>query len=255
MIRWTNYPILMVALALFACTSSERRYVPLAQDENSQLSDVVQGEPTASDLPKQSTSITGVAPKIIVRTDRDLYRQGESMLVTIENNSAKPIHFLEICSMHLCLNSGEEWICEERECDGSMTVLESRGDVTMLQEAKSLIIAADTDSSLRYKLDYQVVAEDPFYFAHSNAFTILNTGANCQQAKEIALEHAQSSPNLNSIDASRATVRWQGENKSCMVDFAWQDAGQIHTGLWAEGYQVTVDARSGQVIEANAYER
>ena len=100
MTRWTNYLVLMVALALVACNSSERRYVPLAHDENSQLSDVVQGEPTASDLPGQSTSITSVAPKIIIRTDRDLYRQGESILVTIENNSAKPIHFLEICSMH-----------------------------------------------------------------------------------------------------------------------------------------------------------
>jgi len=136
-----------------------------------------------------------------------------------------------------------------------MTVLEPGSHLEILQEAKSIVLAATTDIRSRYKLDYQIVSEDPFYFAHSNEFIVQSAGMNCKQAKQIALEHAQSSLYWNSIDANRATVRWQGENQTCMVDFAWQDAEQIRSGLWTEGYSVIVGARSGQVIEENAYER
>ena len=136
-----------------------------------------------------------------------------------------------------------------------MTILKPGSQLEILQEARSIDLPASTDIRSCYKLDYQIVTEDPFYFAHSNEFVIQSGGKNCKQAKQIALVHAQSSPYWNNIDANRATVRWQVENQTCMVDFAWQDAEQIRTGLWSEGYFVIVGAKSGRVVEENAYER
>jgi hypothetical protein len=246
---------LLVGLILVACVGDERGKMLLTPDDNPPSTVAVQGELTALNSLIEPTPTAIDAPQIFVKTDSGLYKQGESIVVTIENNMSKPIHFLEICSLHLCFESGEDWICEERECDASMTILEPDSQLEILQEARSIDLPASTDIRSRYKLDYQIVSEDPFYFAHSNEFAIQSGGMNCKQAKQIALEHAQSSPHWNNIDANRATVRWLGENQTCMVDFAWQGAEQIRTGLWSEGYFVIVGARSGRVVEDNAYER
>ena len=255
MTNWATFLLLLIGLILVACVGDERSKILLTPDGYTPSSVALQGEPASSNSLADSTPTTIVAPQIIVNTDRGQYKQGESIVVKIENNSPNPIHFLEVCSLHLCFESGEDWICEERECDGPMTVLEPSSHLKILQEVRSIDLSAATDIRSRYKLDYQIVSEDPFYFAHSNEFIVQSAGMNCKQTKQIALEHAQSSPYWNSIDANRATVRWQGENQTCMVDFAWQGAEQIQSGLWTEGYFVIVGARSGQVIEANAYER
>ena len=164
------------------------------------------------------------------------------------------IHFVENCSLNICFESGANWICEERECDGPMIVIEPGSRLEILLEAMS-IVPSVADTKSRYKLDYQTVSENPFYFAHSNEFTVQSSGMNCKQAREIALEHAKLSPNWSNLDPTRANVRWQYEDQTCMVDFARKGAEQIRTGLWTEGYYVIVSERSGQVLEANAYER
>jgi hypothetical protein len=185
-----------------------------------------------------------------------VYRIGESIVVTIENDSPGPIQFMEVCSPHLCQKSGEDWICEEKECDSSVTVLESGSQLGLYMEATSLVLAKHlADTSLRYKLDYQIVSEDPLHFAHSNEFTVIDEGPDCGQARQIALDHALSSPHSDEIDAGRATVNWQADDQTCVVDFAWQGAEQIRPGLWTEGYYVVVAAKSGRVKETHAYER
>ncbi len=255
MTKWATFLLLIVGLILVDCVGDERSKILLTPDDNPPSSVAVQGETTASNSLVEPTPIAIDAPQIIVKTDSGLYKQGETIVVAIENNISNPIHFLEICSLHLCFESGEEWICVERECDGPMTILKPGSQLEILQEARSIDLPASTDIRSRYKLDYQIVTEDPFFFAHSNEFVIQSGGMNCKQAKQIALEHAQSSPHWNNIDANRATVRWQVENQTCMVDFAWQGAEQIRTGLWSEGYFVIVGAKSGRVVEDNAYER
>jgi hypothetical protein len=255
MIKCTTFLILLVGLTLVACVSGERSETLLTPNDSPPSSVAVQGETPALNSLAESTPTNIVAPQIIVETDRGQYRQGESVVVTVENNSNNPIQILAICSLNLCVESGKDWICEERECDGPLTVLEPGSHLEVLQEAKSIGLAAASDTTSRYKLDYQIVSEDPFYFAHSNEFAVQSEGMNCEEARQIALEHAQSSPYWKRIDATRATVRWQGENLTCMVDFSWKSADQIRTGLWTEGYYVILSARSGQVIEANAYER
>lgn len=255
MIKRATSLILVTGLTLIACVGVEQSEMPLNPDTNSSSNIVVQEESPDTNSLAESPPSSTVVPQVIVKTDSKSYRQGESLVVTIENNSSDPIQFTEICSLHLCIESGKDWICEERECDGSTIVIEPESRLEILQEAMLIVPKAKTDVSSRYKLDYQIVSEDPYYFAHSNEFTVRSEGLNCMQAKQVALEDAKSSPYWNSIDLSRATVRWQGENQSCMVDFAWQGAEQIRTGLWSEGYYVLVSARSGQVIEASAYER
>ena len=136
-----------------------------------------------------------------------------------------------------------------------MTVLEPGSHLGLLQEAKSIHPATAADSATQYKLDYQFVSEETYYFAYSDEFTVQGAGMNCKQARQIALAQAQSSPDWHNIDTARAVVRWQDENQTCRVDFAWHGAAEIRTGLWSEGYYVVVSPRFGQVIEANAYER
>ncbi len=76
-----------------------------------------------------------------------------------------------------------------------------------------------------------------------------------ERVREIALDHVKSSPYLKNIDTTRVSITLQDDRQAYVVDFAWKDAGQIRPGLWAEGYYVVVDARSGVVEEAYAYER
>jgi hypothetical protein len=75
------------------------------------------------------------------------------------------------------------------------------------------------------------------------------------KALEIALDYVESSPYQENIDTTRVSIVWQEDVQAYMVDFAWKGAGQIRPGLWAEGYYVVVDAKSGDVKEAHAYER
>ena len=74
------------------------------------------------------------------------------------------------------------------------------------------------------------------------------------QARRIALAHARSSPHLGNIDTTRVSIALQ-EDQAYVVDFAWIGADQIRPGLWTVGYLVVVEARSGDVTEAHAYER
>lgn len=75
------------------------------------------------------------------------------------------------------------------------------------------------------------------------------------KAREIALDHVKSSPYLENIDTTRVSIVWQDDTQAYVVDFAWKGADPIRPGLWTEGYYVLVDARSGVVKEARAYER
>jgi hypothetical protein len=220
------------------------------------------GRPVVPTGTLQGVSPVGVppvpadAPQAHVETDVEAYREGESIVVTIENRSTVSIQFTLPCGLHLCQRWGGEWICEEQECDGSPTVLDPGQEVALLQEARPLGPARQpAEGAFHYKLDYQAVAEPPFFFAHSNAFAIESRGLGCVQAREVALEHARSSPFWDRIDANRVTVRWQDADQACVVDFAWQGAEEMQVGVWSEGYFVAVSARSGRVQEAHAYER
>jgi len=251
MIKLVTFLILLAGLMLVACVGAvpgNTRSTPNASRTSNAM---ILKEPTAS----ASKLTTIIAPRINIKTDRDHYQQGESIVIKIENNSASPIQFMGYCSLNQCYESGADWICEERECDGPMTVLESKSHLELLSEAKAIDLNSTAETNSKYKLDYQILSEDPFYFAHSNEFTVQSTGISCAQARQIAIEQTQSTPYWDSIDLSRVTVKWQGDNQACIVDFARQGAGHIRTGLWAEGYNVVLDAKSGRIIEANAYER
>jgi hypothetical protein len=161
-----------------------------------------------------------------------------------------------LCSLHLCQKTGEDWICVEQECDGPPVELEPGSQMDLVMEAMAALQGGlSAESYSRYKLDYQLVPEDAIYFSHSEGFTVQSTGLNCGQARRIALEHAQSSPYWTSLDDTRAIVSWRDEDRACVVDFAWQGAGEIRPDLWSEGYIVVISAESGRVKEAYAYER
>jgi hypothetical protein len=254
MVNRAIFLLFLLGLTLVACASGEPREMFKTPDDLSSTSGPVQTEPPASSSLDESTPTTD-GPQIHVKTDSEIYKEGESIIVTIENNSPNPIHFIENCSLNMCFESGEDWICVERECDGPMIILEPGNRREILQEAQPINPGATIEARSRYKLGYQILSEDPFYFAPSDEFSVQSVGMNCKQAKQIALEQAQTSLYWDNLDTNRATVRWQDENQACVVDFAWQDAEQIRPGLWTKGFYVIVGARFGRVIEANPYER
>ncbi len=245
MVRWAVFLFLFAGLASVACTGDNGSGLPLMRGDNGPATVEGQDEPPS----------TAVVPPIRVETDRSTYVDGESIIVTIANNSAQPMRFVKGCSLNLCYESGGDWICAERECEGSMTVVEPYNRLDIVKEAQSFDASRATDVRSRYKLDYYIGPERTYSFTHSNPFTVESSGATCKQAREIALKHARESSYWDSIDASRAIVRWLGEHRACVVDFAWQGAGQILPGMWSEGYYVTVGVRFGRIIEENAYVR
>jgi hypothetical protein len=193
---------------------------------------------------------------VVIKTDRDVYRAGETIIGTIENNTTNAIRFMAVCSPQLCQKSGEDWVCVERECDGQVTVLEPRNRAAFILQARRLVLdRTRTDASLRYKLDYQVVSEEPYFFAYSDEFTLSAERTDCEEARQTALDYARASADWDSIDVGRVTVRWRDDDRACVVDFAWQDAEQIQPGLWTSGYEVVIDARPDRVADAYAYER
>jgi hypothetical protein len=172
MVKWVTSLILLIGLIMVACASGNQVDLPRTPDRPppSPVIDEV-GPPTLTSIPGPTSSIAD-APQVVIKTDKDLYRQGESLLISIENHSSSPLQFIEFCSLHLCIQAGGDWICEEHECDGPMIRLESGSKLEFLEEARSLLPDNNAELISRYKLDYQLVSEDPYYFAYSNEFSI-----------------------------------------------------------------------------------
>jgi len=243
MVRWAVFLFLFAGVAAAGCASGDGSQLPPGPPAIDG-----KGGPDGGEAPAEASPIK-------VHTDRDAYRDGESIVVTIENDSSSAARFVLGCGLNLCYQSGEEWICAERECEGPMTVLEPGDYLDTLKEAQFFEPPAGGDVRSRYRLDYYIGPERMFSFTNSNAFTVQRGGRSCREARQIALNHARSSPQWDSIDTSRAIVRWQSDDESCVVDFAWLGADQILPGMWSEGYYVKVGGIFNRVIEANAYVR
>ena len=162
----------LTAFILVACASSDG-------GDQSPTPDIWLPSPVTGQI-EITPSVTAVVttsdirtdPQVDIKTDRELYNQGESILVSIENISSNPIQFIEFCALHLCIKYGGEWICEEHECDSQMMFLDPGSKLEFLEEARSLVPENASESKSRYKLDYQIVSEDPYYFGYSNEFII-----------------------------------------------------------------------------------
>lgn len=220
--------------------------------ESGEVDSIDDEAPPAPEPPSGGLVETADGGEVVVRTNRGSYVRGESSVVSIENRSADAIQFEAVCSLALCQQSGADWICEEKECEGQVTVLEPGEWLDRVMDTASLGMSGDV---LRYKLIYQRVSEDAYSFAHSEPFTVAGNGPDCVEARQVALTEAQASPQWGQLDASRVSVTWQEEERTCWVDFAWQGSDAILPGLWSEGFAVIVVARTGRVRESFAYER
>ena len=164
--------IFLTASILVACASSDG-------GDQIPTSDIWLPSPVTGQI-EITPSVTAVEtvsdirtdPQVDIKTDRELYKQGESILVSIENNSSSPIQFIKFCALHLCINYGGEWICEEHECDSQMMFLDPGSKLEFLEEARSLVPSDTPETNYRYKLEYQIISEDPYYFGYSNEFLI-----------------------------------------------------------------------------------
>jgi hypothetical protein len=122
----------------------------------------------ALEQPENSTGFASLeAPQVSVRTDRRRYAPADPISVTIENSLNGPIRYMNGCSLHLCHYLGDEWLCEMKECHSPTIVLEPGGSVEVRHHASAAV-----GSSVRYRLDYQVMPHDAPATAYSNDFTI-----------------------------------------------------------------------------------
>jgi hypothetical protein len=105
--------------------------------------------------------------QVSLKADREVYRLEDQIAVTLANHSDKAIHYDQGCSPQLCQYVRDEWICEERECNGPMSVLTSGDSAVLEGNARGV---AGVRSKL--KLEYWLAPGGPLHVAYSNEFTI-----------------------------------------------------------------------------------
>ncbi len=169
--------ILLSVLTLAACVSGDRSDRPPSSDILEPAQATARPEITPTITPEESSFATRTEPDIVIRTNRESYEEGDSILVTVVNNSTTPIQFIRFCALRICIKYGDEWICEETECDGPIVLLDSASKLEFMEEARSLTPDDALETNSRYKLEYQIISEDPYYFAFSNEFLVQNEGA------------------------------------------------------------------------------
>ena len=116
---------------------------------------------------EQIVSLSGTCSvhHVSLRTDRQLYRAGDKVLLTIENHLDDAISYLGGCSIYLCQRDENDWVCELKECHDETVALGSRRSVVMVFPGSSSGIR------LKYRLDYATSEGDPCT-AESNEFSV-----------------------------------------------------------------------------------
>lgn len=117
------------------------------------------------------------APRVTIRTDRELYVPGEPILVIVHNNLMGSIEYVDGCSLHLCHLVGGQRVCEMKECHGPTTVL-GPGAVAEIRDYAS----AAGGNNQTYRLYYLMLSDDAPGIATSNTFSITGAEPNSRNA-------------------------------------------------------------------------
>jgi hypothetical protein len=107
------------------------------------------------------------ATRVTVKTDKQEYVVGEDIEIVIINNLNNPIRYNGFCSMHLCQQIGEEWICEMKECYHETVVIESGTSVETITQVNTLAA-----TRYKFRFEYQTMTGNTLYTIHSNDFTV-----------------------------------------------------------------------------------
>lgn len=103
--------------------------------------------------------------QVTIRTDKEVYGAGEDVLLTIENGLDSPIVYYSGCSIHLCQQVEDDWLCEMKECHAETIELEAGSSVVMVFPGRVI------GTRLKYRLEYST-SEGNLYTLDSNEFTI-----------------------------------------------------------------------------------
>lgn len=123
----------------------------------------IRGESRGKPLPSDAAG----EPRISVRTDRQVYSVGETVVVTVKNNMDSPIVYYGGCSLRQCGYLGGEWYCIWKECHGQEIVLEPGRSTEMQAGANDHIGARQV-----LELDCQIVSTGVPHTARSNEFRV-----------------------------------------------------------------------------------
>jgi hypothetical protein len=104
---------------------------------------------------------------VSVKTDREVYGVGETIVVTIENRLHSPISYYDPCALRLCGYRGGEWGCIWKECYGQTAVLQP-GDAIEIQAGANDHIG----TRQVFELDCQIISDGAPYTARSNEFRV-----------------------------------------------------------------------------------
>jgi hypothetical protein len=105
--------------------------------------------------------------QVALRTDKQVYEAGGKIIVIIENKTASPIRYYGFCSLNLCQFHEGEWFCEMKDCYGEMVVIEAGDSIEIETQAMEPV-----GTRLRYRLEYQTIAEEVLYTVESNEFEV-----------------------------------------------------------------------------------
>jgi hypothetical protein len=106
---------------------------------------------------------------VTLSTDKGTYAEGEDVLLRIENGLDRPIYYLDRCSIHLCQQVEDDWVCEMKECFAETIAMKAGG------YGELVFPGSLTGTTLKYRLDYATTEEDGTHIAgsvDSNEFTI-----------------------------------------------------------------------------------
>ena len=120
-------------------------------------------EPQEKPIPPDATG----GPEISLKTDRQVYGVGETIVVTIENGLRSPISYYDGCPLRLCGYLEGEWHCIWKECHGQTVVLQPGRSIEMQAGANTHIGTRQV-----FEFDCQIVLEGTPYTARSNEFRV-----------------------------------------------------------------------------------
>ena len=120
-------------------------------------------EPQEKPIPPDAAGEPGIS----IKTDRQVYGVGETIVVTIENGLHSPISFFDGCPLRLCGYLEGEWHCIWKECHGQTVVLQPGRSVEMQAGANTHVGTRQV-----FEFDCQIVSEAIPYTARSNEFRV-----------------------------------------------------------------------------------
>ncbi|MBZ0166926.1 MAG: hypothetical protein K8I00_08970, partial [Candidatus Omnitrophica bacterium] len=168
-------------------------------------------------------SLGGTSPGaagVVVQTDKPQYTTGDEVVITIRNELTEPIYYLGMCALSDCLLEGDEWRCEQSNCDAPQEVMLAGEEKIFHIQVVGLIVG-----DMKYRFEYTTAIMERNSQALSNDFFIISTGepermSIAEQIQQFPLSDPSTTPRFRSVGSGASQRR---DNKYIARNFKNQD--------------------------------